>query len=69
MRKDADFNVTDHIKVTIEGSEKVVNIAIEKSKEIVGDTLCDSLENTSPIGFVKEWDINGEALTIGIERI
>ncbi|MBQ9354682.1 MAG: isoleucine--tRNA ligase [Clostridia bacterium] len=69
MRKDADFNVTDHIKVTIEGSEKVVNIAIEKSEEIVGDTLCDSLENASPIGFVKEWDINGEALTIGVERI
>ena len=69
MRKDADFNVTDHIRVTIEGSKNVVDIALEKSEEIVGDTLCVSLTATSPVGFVKEWDINGEALTIGIERI
>jgi len=69
MRKDADFNVTDHINVTLEGSEKVVDIAIRMKDEIVGDTLCDSLSNSVPTGFVKEWDINGETLSIGIERI
>ncbi len=69
MRKDADFNVTDHINVTLEGSEKVIGIALSRKDEIVGDTLCDNLVNTQPVGFVKEWDINGEKLNIGIERI
>ena len=69
MRKEAGFNVTDHIKVTIEGSEKVVAIAVSKSADIVGDTLADSLENTAAVGYTKEWDINGDKVAIGVERV
>ena len=69
MRKDADFCVTDHITVSLSGSQNVIDIALKKSEEIVGDTLCDSLKCETPDGFVKEWDINGEKLTIGIKKV
>ena len=69
MRKEAGFNVVDHIAITIEGSETVCSIAAAKSADIVGDTLADSLTVTSPDGFVKEWDINGETVNIGVKKI
>ena len=69
MRKEAGFNVVDHIAITIEGSETVCGIATAKADDIVGDTLADSLTVTSPDGFVKEWDINGETVNIGVKKI
>ena len=69
MRKEAGFNVTDHISVTLEGSEKVTATALKKQEVIKGDTLADSLTAESPVGFTKEWDINGEAVTIGVKKI
>ncbi|MBQ0083986.1 MAG: isoleucine--tRNA ligase [Clostridiales bacterium] len=69
MRKDAGFNVMDHIKITVCGDQKVVDIAVTNKDGIVGDTLADSLTAATPSGFVKEWDINGDNLTIGVERV
>ena len=69
MRKEAGFNVTDHISVTIEGSDKVTATALKKQEDIKGDTLADTLCAESPVGFTKEWDINGEAVTIGVKKI
>ncbi len=69
MRKEAEFNVTDHINITVSGSKIAENIAVSRKADIVGDTLADSLTVTTPCGFVKEWDINGEKLTIGVEKI
>ncbi len=69
MRKEANFNVTDHIEITLSGSEVVCSLAVEKAAEIVGDTLADKLTAATPDGFVKEWDINGENVTIGVKRI
>jgi len=69
MRKEAEFNVTDHIAITVSGSQVVTDIAISKSADISEDTLADSLEIGDPIGFAKEWDINGEQVTIGIKKI
>ncbi len=69
MRKEAEFNVTDHIAITVSGSKVVTEIAVAKSSEISGDTLADSLEIGDPIGFAKDWDINGEQVTLGIKKI
>ncbi len=68
MRKEAGFNVTDHIAITIEGNENVVAIALANKEIIAGDTLADSLLSSKPMGFVKEWDINGERVTIGVKK-
>ena len=69
MRKEAGFNVMDHINVTLSGSEKVVDIACSNKDGIVGDTLADSLTAGSAKGYTKEWNINGEEVTIGVERV
>ena len=68
MRKEAGFNVTDHISITLEGSQSVIDIALLNSDEISSDTLADSLSHSAPLGFVKEWDINGENVTIGVKK-
>ncbi len=68
MRKEADFNVTDHISVILKGSAVVTDIAIKNAAEIGSDTLADSITVGEPLGFVKDWDINGEAVTIGIKK-
>ncbi len=69
MRKEAGFNVVDHIAITLSGSETVCNIATAKASDITVDTLADSLTVTDPDGFVKEWDINGETVNIGVKKI
>ena len=69
MRKEAGFNVTDHISVTVNGSEKVVDIALSKKVDIAGDTLADVINVAEPAGYTKEWDINGEKVTIGVEKV
>ena len=69
MRKEADFNVCDHIEITISGSEVICELAATKKDDIVGDTLADALAVATPDGFVKDWDINGEKVTIGIKRV
>lgn len=69
MRKDAGFCVTDHINISIDGSQKILDIALKMCEDITKDTLADSLKHEDPKGFIKEWDINGENVTIGIEKV
>ena len=66
MRKDADFNVTDHVNVTIDGTDKIKAVVEAHAADIAGDTLADSVSFAAPQGVVKEWDINGEKTTIGV---
>lgn len=68
MRKEADFNVTDKISITIKGSQTVTNIAKAYEEEIAGDTLAVSITVGEPQGFIKEWDINGEAVVMGVKQ-
>ena len=69
MRKEAGFNVTDHISVTVKGSEKVTDVAVSKKADIAGDTLADAISVAEPAGYTKDWDINGEKVTIGVEKV
>ncbi len=69
MRKEAGFNVTDHIAVKLAGEEKILDIAQKMCDDITKDTLADSLTLGEPEGFTKDWDINGEKLTIGIKKV
>ena len=69
MRKEADFNVTDHIEITLKGSDVVCDIATRKTADIAGDTLADALIIGEPMGFTKEWDINDQTVTIGVKKV
>lgn len=69
MRKEADFNVTDHIAVTVDGSDRIKAIASAHSADIAGDVLADSVSVAAPDGVVREWDINGENAVIGVKVV
>ena len=68
MRKEADFEVMDNIAITYEGSEKAEAVFATHAQEIGAETLAVSVEKKAPAGYVKEWKINGEAVTMGVER-
>ena len=68
MRREADFQVTDHIVITYAGSPRIAEIFARFKKEIAADTLADAIAQTVPAGFVKEWDVNGESVTLGVAR-
>lgn len=69
MRRDADFDVVDHIRLYAAGSEKLMDI-IEKNRELIArDVLADAICVGEEGGTGAQWDINGEAATLGVERI
>ena len=71
MRKEADFRVTDHISIFISGNANIEEIAVKNCVSITGDTLADELHfGPAPEGACsKEWDINGENVTIGVKVV
>ena len=68
MRKEADFEVMDRIRVTYDGTEKAEEVFEKYAAEISAEVLADEVVNAEPAGFVKEWKINGEAVTMGVEK-
>lgn len=67
MRKDADFAVTDHIHVSVEGSDKVSEIYGRNSAAIDRAVLAE--DGDAAGGVSKEWDINGEKVTLTVRKI
>ncbi|MBQ4428239.1 MAG: isoleucine--tRNA ligase [Clostridia bacterium] len=68
MRKEADFEVTDKIELSVSCGEKLLASLDKHSDEICTATLSSLLRFGEPEGVVKEWDLNGEAVVIGIKR-
>ena len=69
MRKEADFNVTDHIAVYQTGSEKIARLMTENRNAIAGDVLADDIRIDEMDGYSMEWDINGEKTTLGVKVV
>ncbi|HIW21449.1 MAG TPA: isoleucine--tRNA ligase [Candidatus Dorea intestinavium] len=69
MRKEAGFEVMDKITVTYEGNDTANAIFTKNREEIADETLCVDTTQKEPQGFVKEWNINGEKLVIGVEKV
>ena len=68
MRKEAGFEVMDHICLSMDGNEKIEQIMRENGETIKSDVLADSIEFGSLKGYVKEWNINGEKVKLGVEK-
>ncbi|MCQ2485023.1 MAG: isoleucine--tRNA ligase [Clostridia bacterium] len=67
MRKDADFNVTDHIIVTVSGNDKIAEL-IERNKEFIFTTVvADDAKYGEPDGYTADWNINGEKVTLSVK--
>ena len=67
MRKEAGFEVTDHIVLSHHGNSRIESIFAKHGAEIAADTLADSIKLGST-GYVKDWEINGESVTLGVEK-
>ena len=67
MRKEAGFEVTDHIVLSHHGNSLIEGIFARHGAEIAADTLADSIKLGSA-GYVKDWEINGESITLGVEK-
>lgn len=68
MRKEADFEVTDKITVTYEGTDKIEAIFVKYGETIANEVLAVNVTKATPAGYVKDWKINGEAVNLGVER-
>ena len=69
MRKESGFEVTDHIRVSINGNDKLSEIAQKNKEAISGKVLADELTSGAEYGVSKEWNINGENAVIAVERV
>ena len=67
MRKEAGFEVTDHIVLSHHGNSRIESIFAKHGAEIAADTLADSIKPGAS-GYVKDWEINGESVTLGVEK-
>ncbi len=69
MRKDAGFEVMDHIKVAINGNAKVAEIVNANKAAICEKVLADEILTDAELANVKEWNVNGEKVVIGVEKM
>ena len=68
MRKDSGFEVMDHIKVGIAGNDKLSAIVAKNEKAIADKVLADSIDKDATYANSKEWNVNGEKVTISVEK-
>ena len=69
MRKEAGFEVEDHIIAAVCTNEKIQALMQANRDSIAEDVLADELV-TEPIdGYTKDWDLNGEAVTLAVKKM
>ena len=68
MRKDADFEVMDHIKVSVLGNDKLAEIVKKNEEAIATKVLADSFDFAAEYSIKKEWNVNGENVVICVEK-
>ena len=69
MRKDAGFEVMDHIRVSMQDNDKVQKVIQDNEAQIKSEVLADEVSYDGAKGSVKEWSINGEKVTLGVEKL
>ncbi|MBE6644119.1 MAG: isoleucine--tRNA ligase [Ruminococcaceae bacterium] len=68
MRKDSGFEVMDRIRVAFSGNDTILAVAKRNAEEICDETLADSVSEGA-LKFSKEWNINGEVVTVSVEKV
>ena len=69
MRKDAGFEVMDHIRLSVKDNDKIIEI-IKNNEDIVkSEVLANEAVYGTAEGFTKEWNINGEKVVLGVEKL
>ena len=68
MRKEADFQVMDKIVVNVDKNDTIKAIIENNLDEIKSEVLADNVIFGKINGYEKEWNINGEKVTFGVEK-
>ena len=69
MRKEAGFEVMDKIVVYAHGNDKIQDVMKAHEDEIKSEVLADEMVFGETDGYVKEWNINKEAVTMGVKTL
>lgn len=69
MRKEADFEVMDHIKVAVSGNDRIAGIVKKNEAVIAAKVLADEIGENQNLAIAKDWNVNGEAVNISLEKI
>lgn len=68
MRKDSDFEVMDHINVYVSGNDRITDV-VRKNADAIGEKVLANAILYENGGNAKEWNVNGEKVVIGVERV
>ncbi len=69
MRKEAGFEVMDKISVFVKDNDKIMEIMQTHQEEIMKDVLAENIVLGETEGYVKEWNINKEKVTLGVTKL
>jgi isoleucyl-tRNA synthetase len=69
MRKDSGFEVMDNIRIAFLGNDTVAAIAKRNEAEILDETLGVEILTDKTLAHSKEWNINGERVTVSVEKL
>ena len=69
MRKDSDFEVTDHIRLYHDGNAVLKEVIQRNAEQIKSEILADEIYLGEMRGHTAEWNINGEAVVLGVTKV
>ncbi len=69
MRKEADFEVMDHINVAVSGNEKIADVVMKNKAAISEKVLAENILTDAQLAISKEWNVNGEKVVISVVKI
>ena len=69
MRKEADFEVMDMITIYVDKNDKIIDIIKRNKDMIMSEVMAKDVVCGEADGYVKEWNINGESVTLGVKKM
>ena len=69
MRKEAGFEVMDHIYVYADKNAKIADLIKKYADELKSEVMADNIMLGEMAGYTKEWNINGEDVVLGVAKV
>ena len=69
MRKEAGFEVMDKIRISLTGNQVIEGIFRAHEADIKAEVLAEDVNYNEVSGYTKDWKINSESVTLGVEKI
>ncbi len=69
MRKEAGFEVTDHILLFAKGNARIEAVLRNNAEEICREVLADAVSYGETDGYEKVWGINGEQVALAVKKV